>query len=197
MIESSIASGQTESPSAVRTRGTGSGAAQICPMNKAQFQTFYDTTYPRLWRYVFRLAGDSDLSDDVVQESYIRLLRNQPRGFLEQTCRSYLFTIATNLVRDTWRQGKIRGQWTDHAESESERDSSERVAVRLDVAAALERLSLMQRSLLWLSYVEGYTHNEVAAMLDVQPASVRVLLMRARRRMAEILGEMEIEKESL
>lgn len=165
-------------------------------MNKAQFQIFYDTTYPRLWNYVFRLAGDSDLSDDIVQESYIRFMHHQPRSTSEQACRSYLFTIATNLVRDTWRQGHIRGQWTDEAEVIPVSDSGEHVGLRLDLAAALERLPVMQRSLLWLTYVEGYSHAEVAAMQQIQPTSVRVLLMRARHKLAAICQEMGIQRES-
>jgi DNA-directed RNA polymerase specialized sigma24 family protein len=41
----------------------------------------------------------------------------------------------------------------------------------------------------WLAYVEGYEHKEIAEIVGVKPASVRVLLMRARKRLADFLNE--------
>lgn len=165
-------------------------------MNKAQFQIFYRATYPRLWSYVYRLVVDPDLSQDLVQESYMRFLRSSPRRSSDEANRSYLFAIATNLVKDSWRRGKVLGQWMEGADTDAVDNSAELLPLRLDMASAMERLSLMQRSLLWLTYVEGYSHSEVAAMQQIQPASVRVLLMRARRRLAAVCQEMGIEKES-
>lgn len=163
-------------------------------MNKAQFTTFYTATYPRLWSYVYRLAGDADASSDIVQDSYIRFLRELPRERSEQAQRAYLFSIATNVTRDMWRRGKIHGQWIEQeAEPDATDNSLDYVTLRLDVTAALARLPLMQRSLLWLTYVEGYSHAEVAVMQQIQSASVKVLLVRARRRLAAICREMGIE----
>lgn len=165
-------------------------------MSTNQFEAFYRATYRPLWSYVFRIVTDSDLASDLVQDSYVRYLREEPRSQSDSARRSYLFTIATNLVKDSWRRGKVHGQWVEEVASDAVDTSADQLPLRLDVAAAMEKLSLMHRSLLWLTYVEGRTHDEVAAIVQIQPASVRVLLMRARRRMAEALREMETKKES-
>jgi RNA polymerase sigma factor (sigma-70 family) len=60
-----------------------------------------------------------------------------------------------------------------------------------DVHQILRNLSMRQRSLLWLAYVEGYQQKEISTMLEVSERSVPVLLFRAKRkfiRMAHKLG---------
>jgi len=51
----------------------------------------------------------------------------------------------------------------------------------------LRELKPRERQLLWLAYVEGMSHHEIAAALNLKSGSIRPLLFRARRRMAEVL----------
>jgi RNA polymerase sigma-70 factor (ECF subfamily) len=165
-------------------------------MTKAKFQALYENTNRQLWRYLYRLVGDAELANDLMQESYMKFLQSSSSIRSDPTARSFLFAIATNLVKDNWRRGMVRGRWQEEHENEVMDESAEHLPLRLDLAAAMEQLSLMHRSLLWLTYVEGYTHQEVAAIQQIQPTSVRVLLARARARLAKICCEMGIEKEN-
>ena len=56
-----------------------------------------------------------------------------------------------------------------------------------DVARTFADLAPRDRALLWLAYVEGETHEEMAASLGVRRGSIKVLLFRARRRLRELL----------
>jgi RNA polymerase sigma-70 factor (ECF subfamily) len=58
--------------------------------------------------------------------------------------------------------------------------------------AVFARLKPQEQSLLWLAYVEGFDHREIAIALQLRERSVRVLLFRARRRLASLLGEQGI-----
>jgi RNA polymerase sigma-70 factor (ECF subfamily) len=60
-------------------------------------------------------------------------------------------------------------------------------AVRTDLSRALDRLRPRERALLWLAYAEGSSHREIAGMLGVKAASVKMLLFRARRKLAALL----------
>ena len=64
------------------------------------FEAAFDSHYEPLFRYVQRLVGDPDLASDVVQESFVRLLDNP---LPDDEVRRWLFTVATNLVRDVAR----------------------------------------------------------------------------------------------
>jgi RNA polymerase sigma-70 factor (ECF subfamily) len=158
-------------------------------MDETRFRAFYQEMYPRLWSYVHRMIADRAECDDAVQESFLRFLRAAPSHLSEADQRSYLYRIATNLVRDTWRARKTQSDWlAEQEESEPSAGPEETLAAGLDLRRALEVLSPGQRSLVWLAYVEGYEHKEIAEIVGVESASVRVLLMRARRRLAAFLA---------
>lgn len=165
-------------------------------MTQARFREFHQETSRQVWSYLFRLTNDMELAKDLTQETYIRYLQSSAAIESTAAARSYLFSIATNLTRDHWRRGTVRGRWEDEHETEPMDEFADALSLRLDLAAAMEQLTLMQRSLLWLTYVEGYSHQEVAAIQKLQPDSVKVLLSRARARLAKICREMGIAKES-
>jgi RNA polymerase sigma-70 factor (ECF subfamily) len=141
---------------------------------------------------------DRAACDDVVQESFFRFLRSAPANLSVTDERSYLYRIATNLVRDMWQKQKSEEAWLiEQGDDEPSTDSSHDIAARVDIGRAMEMLSPGQRSLVWLAYVEGYEHQEIAEIVGVKAASVRVLLMRARRRLAEFLAvEPDEQRES-
>src|SRR5439155_26698482 len=98
--------------------------------------------------------------------------------------RSYLFRIATNLLRDRWRRGDLPE--TVGATEPSCEDDPE---TRTDVRRALGQLKPRERQLLWLAHVEGFDHREIARLTGLKVASIRVLLFRARRKLASVLRE--------
>lgn len=164
-------------------------------MNQSQFRMFYQSTYRPLWSYLYRMARSTELCNDLAQESYYRFLKAGRTDADLKVNRAYLFTIATNLVRDRWRSGKLQGEWMDEMTSDEIDDSASTLPLQIDLAAAMERLTLMHRSLLWLCYVEGYSHAEVATIVGVEVNSVKVLLSRARGKLAAICREMGIGRE--
>ena len=80
-------------------------------MDETRFRAFYQEMFPRLWRYVHRLVTDRSSCDDVVQESFLRFLRSTRANLGDSDQRSYLYRIATNLVRDAWRHKKSEEKW--------------------------------------------------------------------------------------
>jgi RNA polymerase sigma-70 factor (ECF subfamily) len=154
------------------------------------FEAFYRWTAAPLRAYVVRAIGSVTPADDIVQESFLRLLRAPPPTDDPGQLRAYLFRIASNLIRDHWRR-------EDRERKSAESHSSEPVSVspdislRVDMTRMFERLRPQQRQLMWLAYVEGSDHAEIAAALGLGERSVRVLLHRARRKLAALLRERE------
>ena len=66
---------------------------------------------------------------------------------------------------------------------------SPKLDLALDMGRLFARLSSQQQTLLWLAYVEGLSHREIAGSLGIQENSVRVVLYRARKKLAGILQE--------
>jgi len=161
--------------------------------DEAAFRALYAHAAPRLLGYVRKVGGRADLADDVVQETFLRYLRAEPPAMTEDQTMAYLYRIATRLTIDHWRQMERERRWLGRpldAEALDDVAAEPRAAgLDLDLEDALARLKPRERALLWLAYVEGRPHREVARMLGLAAPSVRVLLFRARRRLARILDE--------
>jgi RNA polymerase sigma-70 factor (ECF subfamily) len=154
---------------------------------RAAFRELYDRTSPRIAAYLRRVTGESEWSEDLLQDTYVRFLNARRPEMDDRQTTAYLFRIATNLVYDGWRSMRREREWEEVAPAASV--SPEPVGLKRDVEEALARLSARERALVWLAYVEGYAHKDIARVLGVKDASVRVLLFRARRKLARILDE--------
>ena len=167
-------------------------AAEL-PMDSDAFAGFYERSARSLWAYLARVSGDPALADDLMQESYVRFLcAARPALHLvegEVAGRRYLFRIATNLLRDHWR----RPTAASIEEIPEEFFAASACSVQADTRAMLSpALALMRprdRQLLWLAYAEGYSHREIGEITGLATASIRLLLFRARRKIALLLRE--------
>ena len=149
---------------------------------------WYEATYPRLWSWVRRVVGDPGVASDIAQEAFVRLLQSERDSLPESERAPYLFTIARNLMRDHWKRA-ARGEELGLGEDVRSLASSitRDVALSIDLERALDALTPQERSIVWLAYAEGFSHREIASVLGMKTASVKLLLFRARRKLAGIL----------
>jgi RNA polymerase sigma-70 factor (ECF subfamily) len=176
-------------------------------MDAAAFQVFYAKTAPGLRGYIRRASGNEALADDILQESYLRFLRADLFQFKDAQfkdaqfrdarfndvtrsdapLKTYLYKIASSLLVDHWRRLKRERRWSlwnflggepvTHPKSES------------DSMRFFRQLKPQEQLLLWLAYVEGFEHREIAAALRLKEKSVRVVLFRARKKLARTLED--------
>lgn len=164
-------------------------------MDESEFRAFYERTARPLWAYLMRTTGSPDIADDLLQEAYFRFVRAGANYENESHRRNSLFQIATNLMRDSGRRSRKRQQVslsdTDESQVEDRKtaDLASSTEARTDLAQAMEQLDPIQRQILWLAYVQGDSHDEIASVLGLRSISIRTLLLRARRKLAGILGE--------
>ena len=159
-------------------------------MSEEAFRSFYELTSRPVWLYLARITGDRRLADDLLQEAYYRFLRTTTRFESDEHRRNYLFRIATNLAHDNRRKSRVPAVPVDEAESAvvAESESADQLARRLDVTRAMAQLKPRERSLLWLAYAQGASHEEIAATMGLKRSSMKTLLFRARRRLVAVLG---------
>jgi RNA polymerase sigma-70 factor (ECF subfamily) len=168
-------------------------AVDALQMDEETFRAFYDRTARQVWAYLARITGDRTLADDLLQESYYRFLRAQQAFASESHRRNYLFRIATNLANDRHRRNRVASIVALPAEHEpgalsDGRDFAAESERRTDLARAMATLKPRERQMLWLAYAQGSSHEEIAESLGLRKASIKILLFRARRRLAAALG---------
>ncbi|HEV2135840.1 MAG TPA: sigma-70 family RNA polymerase sigma factor [Terracidiphilus sp.] len=158
-------------------------------MDSEAFAAFYLRSSRPLWAYLARVSGDPALADDLMQESYVRFLCATLRQDGEIAARRYLFKIATNLLRDFWRRPRQASIEELPEACFVAADAMAQSESRAEMGPALKRMRPRDRQLLWLAYAEGYSHREIAEVTGLAAGSVRLLLFRARRKMARLLRD--------
>jgi RNA polymerase sigma-70 factor (ECF subfamily) len=137
------------------------------------------------------MTGDRHLADDLLQETYYRFLRAKTSHVDDTHRRHYLFRIATNLLKDSRRRHRVLHVTLPDEEGPfalaSSGDEAAQAETRADLARAMARLKPRERSMLWLAYAQGASHREIAEVLGVKTASMKLLLFRARHRLARLL----------
>lgn len=152
-----------------------------------EFESLFQQLYPSLFRYLHRLTGDADIADDIAQEAFVRLLK---QNLPEAEVRPWLFTVAMNLVRDHARKVERRNRLLTTAPvlvstSALPDEAVEHNEAVASVRVVLDQLSPRDQQLL-LMREEGFKYEEIARVIGVAPASVGTLIARALRRFAEL-----------
>ncbi len=157
-------------------------------MKEREFRSFYDEVAPPLRAYLARASGDGALADDLLQESLYRFLRSGFEGDDAGHRKNYLYRIASNLLRDHWRRRRPESVMPEIAAPDPE---FERRESRQQLLRGMASMTARERQLLWLAHVEQFSHREIAQILGVGEASVRVLAFHARKKLARNLAKAE------
>lgn len=164
--------------------GLSKGRARSDAERREAFVGLFRDSFPPLYRYLNRLAGDGDLAADLAQDAFVRLYR---RRSLPDDPDAWLFTVATNLFRNaktkrgnrTRLLSRGRGLRAHSDPAPAPDEHTEAGEEQRRVRAALDGLGLRERSMLLLA-AEGYSYREIATILGLREASVGTLLRRAK-----------------
>jgi len=145
-----------------------------------------------LYRYAARFTGEPDLAEDVVQESFVRLVE-RPATELAQV-RAWLFTVTTRLAIDEGRARRRHAALLARAPADAAlpysgpdpATAAERADLADRVRAALATLNEKDRAVL-LMREEGFRHHEIADAVGTTTKSVGTMIARALDRLALVL----------
>jgi RNA polymerase sigma-70 factor (ECF subfamily) len=140
---------------------------------------------------VFRLMGDRDAMDDVLQDVYLRAYRALPSFRGDAAAGTWLYRIAYNVCIDELRRRQRRPAIRlDEVAEEADPgiDPSELAALRGDVAEALERLPVEQRAAVILVDAHGFDYVRAGEILGVPAGTVGSRVSRARATLRLALG---------
>ena len=155
-----------------------------CDKDEERFRLFYERTARPLRAYLLRALCDISKADDLLQESYLRLLKAKlPVDMEDGHRKNYLFRIATNLLKGEHGGAIIQPLSDDYATA----SGADQIAGSRDLSRLLAGLKPRERELLWLAYVEKFSHDEIASMTGSKPQSIRPMLARARTKLAGML----------
>ncbi|GAA3668375.1 sigma-70 family RNA polymerase sigma factor [Nocardioides ginsengisoli] len=155
-------------------------------------QILYDDHASALWGFCLHLTGnDRARAEDVVQETMLRAWRHA--AVLEESrgsVRSWLFTVARNVVIDEWRTRRGHREFaTAEPDAGAVDDGTDELLLSWVVADALRRLSAEHRAVLVECYYRGRTVAEAARRLEIPVGTVKSRTHYALRALRLILDE--------
>src|ERR1041385_8049788 len=166
-------------------------ADQVLPRVKAGDPAAQEELYRAFEAPVYNLARricrTAEDAEDVLQETFLEVFRSIGRFRGDGSLWGWVRTIASSKALMRLRRNKYRE--TDELQDDVLPLRREDTALRMDLEAALERLSPTSRSVVWLHDVEGYTHEEIATMMEKTVSFSKSQLARAHTRLRRWLGE--------
>jgi RNA polymerase sigma-70 factor (ECF subfamily) len=149
-----------------------------------------------VYRYALRLAGRTDMAEDLTQETMLRAVANWRSLRDERAARVWLLRIATNLWTDHLRRSTFRPRVLVD-EPACQRPTVAAVAEGHEnlarALAAMDKLAPRQRQVLYLITCEQLTQNDVAEVLAIEKTAVKANLSLARREMRRRLKDVYLE----
>jgi RNA polymerase sigma-70 factor (ECF subfamily) len=157
---------------------------------------------PRLYRAAFAILRDADEADDVAQEALIRAVTRRFLFLGRGSVSGWMTRIAMNLAKNRLRDGKRRREILEAASPEEKSargaeasgprapdDVADERQTRARLVAAVEQLPERQRDVVRLHAVAQLDFKEVAEVLGMSEANVRVTFSNAKKKLVAVLGD--------
>ena len=153
----------------------------------AALESLYRAFEGPVYNVARRICRTTEDAEDVVQETFYEVCRSIGSFRGDGSLWGWIRTITSSKALMRLRRNKYRD--TDELDDQVTPMRREDMALRMDLEAALERLGETSRAVVWLHDVEGYTHEEIAAMMGKTVSFSKSQLARAHARLRRWLGE--------
>jgi RNA polymerase sigma-70 factor, ECF subfamily len=159
-----------------------------------EFERIFEEHHALVYRAAYRITGNSEDAEDVLQTLFLRLLRRDRPLDFQENAKAYLHRAAVNVALDVVRLRK-RNVEPDESMASDDRTSQSMEAQQL-VWTALAELPQKLAEMFVLKYVEGYDNREIARLTGTSKGAVAVMLFRARSRLKKSIRGRSGDRES-
>ena len=152
-------------------------------------EQLFAANYPKLAGWVRRLVDDDDTAHEIASEAFVRLLSKWTSIDKLDNPQSYLFMIATNLVRDHWRKAERERRAMRNVSAGNDLEPSADPAQDVDVRELIAALPARLRDPFLLHYYAGFGIREISALLKRPEGTIKADLYHARAKLKDALAE--------
>lgn len=161
-------------------------------MTEKQWLKMYQDTVHPLYGYVSkRTGGIRELTEDIVQESYLRALNNWNRKSLPESPQAWLQRVARNILIDYVRKKKGDRKLDTNLNPGSSSHRSKEPFQSLDTFLAISSLGRKKAKILEAFYYDGMSVREIAKTMEISERAVEGKLRRARQSLKSLLPEIK------
>lgn len=165
-------------------------------MDASQFKRCFLPCHERMYRMAWRLTGNAQAAEDLVQEAFLKLWLKRDALQITSSAETFCVTTVKNLFYDQVR--KRRPQTTNHTPEELQIPHDDDAARAIEQAEdrqmawqLISRLPEQQRQIVMMRDISEMEYREIDRQTGLTAVHVRVLLSRARKQMREQLKQMK------
>ena len=173
--------GAETGPYGVVTDSSGAAARHLVA------EQLFTVHYPKLAGWVRRLVDDDETAHEIASEAFVRLLSKWTSPDKFESPQSYLYMIATNLVRDHWRKMERERRAMRAVTSGGDLEPTSDPAQDVDVRELIQTLPVRLREPFLLHYYAGFGIREIAVLLKRPDGTIKADLYHARAKLKEAL----------
>ena len=126
-----------------------------------------------LYQLIYRLTGDSELSEEIFQETFVRVFRFQHTFNPQKSFRNWLYSIAIHLCRDAWKKNSPHSVSLEEEPFEKGEGTSLQTELQELVEHCLAKLSPKHREVLVLYYFHNLSYEEISEILGRKVGTVK------------------------
>jgi len=160
--------------------------------NLSAFEHLYHLHGPRMKSLAWNLLGNRADAEDAVQESFLKIYQSLAGFRGEAAFSTWIFRLLVNTCYDLARKRQRSAVYNRLEEGGTQEDPSPPEVdhpLRLTLEQSLRRLNLRLRSVFLLFEVEGFSHREIAGILQIAEGTSKALLFEAKRKLKDLIGD--------
>jgi RNA polymerase sigma-70 factor (ECF subfamily) len=166
---------------------------RVAGKDRAAFETLYRGYYPRLWRFLERVTRRPQIVEEILNDTMFVVWRKAPTYNLRSKVSTWIFGIALRRALKALRRvdDPVDDDRDEHPDQGSLEPEGTLLAreTRACIAQALHALSPDHRAVIELTYFEGYSCAEIAAIMRCPVNTVKTRMFHARRRLRVLLAD--------
>lgn len=144
------------------------------------WEELYEDHYKELVAYGTRISGNKELTEDLVQETFIKALMNTEmvEDLSPGKQRAWLYRTFKNLFFDRYRRAALERKYEQNWQPEFIEDPGMQ---EIENAMVLQSINPQDRAIFQLRYLDGYTAEEISQMMNLPPGTICSKLSRCRK----------------
>jgi RNA polymerase sigma-70 factor (ECF subfamily) len=158
-------------------------------LNRREYNIAVEKHASNLYGYVFSFLRNSEDSQDIVQDVFEKLWKNKKKVEVEK-CKAWMFRTGHNTLINFAKRKQRTVYNTDLIPEQINVDNRFETQEIIDLALSL--LPPLQKSIVLLRDLEGYTYEEISETLEISDSQVKVYLYRARKKIKKQLGDLTL-----
>lgn len=168
---------------------------EVSQNNIESASILYDRYSKRLYNYFVKISFDRDLSNDLLQNTFLRMIKYRKSFQSGRAFQSWIFRIARNVYTDEVSKRKIVGSdytnISDLQTASGENESSEQEQKEKNLLLAMQKLTAEEREILVLSRFQDMKYEQIATLLNLTVSAVKVKVHRAIKKLRVYYMEIE------